>query len=232
MEVGGAQHVEARRFPHQQRGGGVHQHFVERHLGEVARHSTHFAQEQAVAEDEIVGLVDCRHLAAPTLCQGERAAGDAAACRGADLAYRQGGIRVRHEFAAAGVHVAVGVEPLGVLAHDHQVERADRTGQPGPGARRTDVGVQVEPGAQCGRHVDAAPVAGGVAQVVDRAKDNAIGRARPLQSSLRQGGAMRRQGREADRHCFPFQVQRLAGGDRVQHRQGGVGNLGTDPVTG
>ena len=71
-----------------------------------------------------VGLVHGGHLAAALRASSKAASRDARASPCArDLAHGERDVRRRHELAGAREHVAVGVEALGVLAHDHEVHR-------------------------------------------------------------------------------------------------------------
>ena len=67
-----------------------------------------------------------------------------------DLANRQRDVRCRHELAVAYVHVAVGVEAFGVLAHHHEIDglAEDTRRHAGRRLRRAHVGVEVETLAQ------------------------------------------------------------------------------------
>ena len=89
-------------------------------------------------------LVDVGEVLAALARQLERGARDAAAAGARDHAHRQRHLVGRAELARAGDHVAVGLEALVVLAHDHQVDVVVQAADVGIRARRPHVGEQVE----------------------------------------------------------------------------------------
>ncbi len=81
---------------------------------------------------------------------------DAIAALAGDHPHRDGGVLGRPELAGARDHVAVGLEPLVVLADDDQVHVVKQRPQAGIGARRPDIGEQAEMLAQDRVRVDGA----------------------------------------------------------------------------
>ena len=102
-----------------------------------------------------------------------------------DLAHREREVRVGHELAAAGHHVAVAVEALGVLTDDDEVEGLGQHGEVGDAACRADVRVQPVGRPDRGRRVPATLGARRVVEVRDRAEDGAVDLADAVEHGLR-----------------------------------------------
>jgi hypothetical protein len=114
---------------------------------------------------------------------------------------RQREVRRGHELAGAEEHGAVGVEALGVLARDDEVDgRSAARGKAAAASRRADIGKQVEPLAQFARRVKTALRQRRIIVVRYRSEDHAVGGLGRVDRRLRQGGALRPQGRKPDRH--------------------------------
>ena len=132
--------------------------------------------------------------------EGEAAFGDAQGGGAGDLAEREGEVWRGHHLAGALEHRAVGIEALGVLAHGDEVDRMAATrGEAGAGFGRADVGVEIQADAQLAGGVEAAFGRLGIVVVRDRAEDHAIGGVGGVEHVLREGGAVGREGLEADR---------------------------------
>ena len=101
-------------------------------------------EEHAVADLQHIGLVHGAHvaLALPRHLEGD--ARDARAGGARDAPQRDGDILRHQHLGVAVLHVAVGVEAFGVLAHDDEIECAELGRNAGIGARRPDVGEEVE----------------------------------------------------------------------------------------
>src|SRR5688572_28781896 len=146
-----------------------------------------------------------------------------------DLAHRQRHAGHRHELAAALVHVAVRVEALGALAHDHQVHRP---AEAGAAARRAHIGIEVELHAERCRHVDPALVGRRIVEVRDRSEDDAVQLARSLKDALRQCRALALERRETHVLLLILQTQLELSAGRFENRERGRGDLGPDAVAG
>ena len=228
--------VEARGVAHQQRGHRSRRAARRGDVREVPRHLAHLAQEQALGDLQHVRLVHRGHLPAPRARQLRT---PRARC-GASLAR----VILRTDSATSGVgmnspmpevHVAVGVEALGVLAHDDEIHRrAPECGSAGARARGPDVRVEVELDAQLARRVDAALLARRIVEVRDRPEHDAVG-ARGRPRARRPGNVVpsARSGWRGRSHA-----PRSAG--RAPRRRStasstatrGRGDLGSDPVAG
>src|SRR2546422_11071287 len=99
----------------------------------------------------------CRYFLAATLGERERNLRDPRRARARDLAHGEREVGRGHELAGAEEHGAVGVEALGVLARDDEIDRRSAARRKSAAAsRRADIGKQVEPLAQFSRRVEAA----------------------------------------------------------------------------
>ena len=148
-----------------------------------------------------------------------------------DLAHRQREVRRRHELARAQEHRAVGVEALGVLARDHEIDRRAATRRKAAAAaRRPDIGVEIEPLAQLARRIEAALRDRRIVVVRHRPEDHAVGGLGGVDRGVREGRAVRAQRRQADGDGRERQAEaeRAVGG--AQHRQRGGGDLRPDAV--
>ncbi len=112
----------------EQGGGGVDDHLVEFDVREAGGNHSHLAQEQPVRQFDHVRLVNRRHLLAAPAGEFEGRSRDAGGTPGGNLPNGQRHVLVRHEFAAAGVHIAVGIEAFGVLANDDEVHGPAQNG--------------------------------------------------------------------------------------------------------
>src|SRR5438105_131781 len=232
VHVLGDDHVEAHRVAQEERRHGVHYDFLELHFGKVLRNLAHFAQPKSVRDPEDIGLVYGRDFPAARHHSLEGAARDALAALRGDAAHRERHVLGRHEFAAARVHVAVGVEALGVLAVDHQIDGL--AGQPDAETRSrgTDVGVQIELGAKLGRRVDPAFFARRVLVSRERAEDHALREARRFQHARGERRALLLQGWQADFLVLPQEFQLEQGIGAVEYGERGRGDFGPDAVAG
>ena len=234
--VGGEDHVEPGRVAHQQGGGGIDQHLVDRDVGVIGRNRAHGIQEQPVGQAQDVGLVD--HRDAPrgaAFGQGKGRAGDGGAVVARDLAHRDGKVGGRHHLARARVHVAIGIEAFEVLAHHDHVQRvAGGGGHPGARARGADVGIMPQRLAQHARGVQPPLRDRGIGVVRHRAQDDAVDILGPGAGDHRVGNrrAVLRKRGKAD--VVPFDAQRHAPRRAGRHRHlgGGGGDFGSDPVPG
>src|SRR5262249_56772985 len=117
----------------------------------------HAFEKNAVRHPQHVGLVYRRHLLAATLGERERGLRDPRRTRARDLAHGERKVGRGHELAGAEEHGAVGVETLGVLARDDEVDRRSAARRKAAAApRRAYIGEQVETLAQFARRVEAA----------------------------------------------------------------------------
>ena len=198
--VGREHDIEPVRVAVERGGHRVHGHVFQRDVGELGRHRLDLADEQPVGELEHMLLLHHRDVAAAGARHPEGDARDPARGARGDPAHRQRDILGRHELGDAGEHVAVGVEALGVLAHDDEVHRRRRLRQAGPGARRADIGIEIEPLAQRARHADPALLARRIGGHLGRAEHDTVGRLGGRDHRVRQGRAMHRVGRQADLH--------------------------------
>src|SRR5262249_5579796 len=107
-----------------------------------------FFNEKAVSDLEHVGLVHNGHVLAPRHRELEGRTGNTFAADPRDATQRNGYIFSHHHFTAAGLHVAISVEALGVFARNHEVELTATQGKARVGARRPDIREQVEALAQ------------------------------------------------------------------------------------
>src|SRR5262249_57693952 len=95
---------------------------------------------------------------------------------GGELGDGGGEIRRGHELAGAEEHGAIGVEALGVLARDDEVDRRSAArGKAAAASRRADIGKQVEPLAQFARRVETALRQWRIVVVRYRSEDNPAG---------------------------------------------------------
>ena len=122
---------------------GIDDLVVQAHLRKRRRHLADLLHEKAVGDDEVVRFVHGGHMLSPLHGKHECGAGDPLAGLPGDLAHRKRDIRCRHELAEAHVHVAVGIEALGRLAHDDEVHVAYRGWQECARARRAHVGIEI-----------------------------------------------------------------------------------------
>ena len=122
-----------------------------RHPGNPATTFRDLAQEKPVGHAEHIRLVHDGELLPPASRQLAGGAHDPRRGLGRDLAERQGDVGLRHELAAAGEHVAVGVEAFGILADDDEVHRLAQDGQLRPRAAGPDIGIEIELDAELGR---------------------------------------------------------------------------------
>ncbi len=138
-------------------------------------------------------------LTAASAREAESRLGDATAGLRADLAYRESEIRGRHELARSQVHVAVGVETLGVLAHDHQVHRrAAPVLDALEAAARADIGEKIERDPQIAGGIAPALRARRVVEMRNGAEHEAVRRAAGLDDRVGQRAAVELQARVAD----------------------------------
>ncbi len=229
--VGGDDHVERARVAHQQRRHGVDDTLLVGDVGVVLRHRAHALEKQAVGHAQHVGLVHRRHLAAAAGGEAECRLGDAGGALAADLAHRQGEVGRRHELAEAVVHRAVGIEPLGVLAHDDEIHLLAATRRKARArAGRADVSEQRQALAQFPRRVEAALGHRGIFVVRDRAENDAVGVARGREGGVRQGRADAAQGFETDRDLAKGEAEPEACIERAQHGQRSRHDFRADPV--
>ena len=152
--------------------------------------------------------------------------------RAVTLRMRQGDILGRHELAGAVEHVAVRIHALGRFAHDDEVHRGAAMRHAGAGAGGADIGVEVELDAELGRDVDAAFVARRVVEMRDRPEDDAVDFAGAGENAVRHGGAVRLVSLEADVAELVGDAEPEAVADRIEHGDGRLGDLRTDPVAG
>jgi hypothetical protein len=137
---------------------------------------------------------------AVTLLRRCRASAKAASAMRVEPARGQREVGRGHELAGAEKHRAVGVEALGVLARDHEVDgRAAAGRKAAAAARRADIGEQVEALAQFARRIETALRHGRIVIVRDRPEDHAVGRARRLGRGVGHRRPVRAQCREAHR---------------------------------
>ncbi len=188
-------------------------------------------QEQPVGDAQHVRLVHDRDMPAPLHREAERFLGDAHRGVARDLAHRERQVGGRHELARSLEHVAVGIEPLGVLAHHHEIDRlAAARRKPFACLRGPDVGEQVEPLAQRARRVDAALVGGRIVVVRDRPEDDAVGGLRGREARFGKRRALRLERLEPDRHVLERELDLPAFSGGAQHVEGRGGDLRPDAV--
>ena len=156
---------------------------------------------------------------------------DALAAQARDPAQRDHDVRRDQHLAIALLHVAVGIKPFGVLAHDDEVELAEPAGPPRIGARGPDIGVEVEALAEMPGRID---LAMGLVLEVEgrgRSQDQAVGGA----DDVEQLGTHRRaelfQARMPDRVLLEAQIELEALGGRAQHARCRGRDLRSDAVT-
>ena len=175
-------------------------------------------EEQAVGQLHDVGLVDRRDLAAAVgdgVLEGE--ARDPLGGGAGDDLDALGGVLADHVLDA-------GVEVLGVLADDHEVDVVVARLEALDGAGGPEVGVQAEDLAQ--GHVDAAEA--GADGRRDGALEGDLVAPDRLQHVVRERGPVL--GHDAFAGVLDLPVERDAGG--VKDTAGGLRQLGTDPVAG
>ena len=217
-EVGRHHHVEAGRLLGQPHSRHVHQQLLHGQVGVVAGHGQGRLAEQPVADPQDVGLVHDGHAAGPPqlggAAPGQLAGRPGDARRGAprDHPLGDGGV------AAVLRALAPGVQPLGVLAHDHQVDAR--------ALRRPDVRVQVELAAQA--HDRAAVAGHGVVGRGDGAEEGGVRRPRGLEGGGGQGVAVALEGGPAGLGLDQLGVRRKG----AQGPNGGRQHLRPDPVAG
>ena len=183
-----------------QRRHGVDDALLVRHLRIVLRHRAHAFEKKPVRDAQHIGLVHRRHFLAPLHRQLEGGLRDARRALPRDLAHGEREIGRRHEFAGAVVHIAVGVEAFGVLAHDDEIDgRAAARRKAVTRARRADIGVKVEPLAQFAGRVEPAFGHRRILVVRHRAEQHAVGRLGLVQHRRRERRALALVRRPADR---------------------------------
>ena len=152
--VGGDYDIESFGRTHYVGHHRIDDHLVDCDFRKLAAHGATYLQKHAIAEFKHIGLVHQRHLIAAALRQFEAGTGNALAAFARDAAQRHHHIGRDQHFAAARGHVAIRIKTLGVLAHDHQVKRVHASRHARVGARRADVGEQVEVFAEKHRRID------------------------------------------------------------------------------
>src|SRR5262245_48498738 len=125
----------------------------------------------------------------------------------------------------------IGVETLGVLARDNEVDRRSAARRKAAAAsRRADIGKQVEPLAQFARRVETALRQRRIIVVRYRSEDHAVGGLGRVDRRLRQGGALRPQGRKPDRHRRERETELEEVIGRAKNRHGRSRDLRADAV--
>ena len=205
--VGGDDDVEAVRAADQGGRGRVHDQLLQLDVGELLGDLADLAEEQPVGQLEHVGLVHGGDLAAAVAGQLECGLGHRGAGLGGDLADREGGVLVGHELRGTDEHVAVGIEPFGVLPDDDEIHRPAQHRQVGTRLARSDVGVQPEPGAQLTGRVDSPLGPWRVVVVGDRAQEHPVDLGHPGHHLLGQRAARMAQRSQADVVGFELQAQ-------------------------
>ena len=136
-------------------GHRVDEHFVVGHSWMGFGSAAGFFEKEPVGGSQDICLVDSGD--ATVIAGGRLAEGgvrDPRAGAAGDLSERQRHVRVGKELAGPGSHVAVGVEALGVLAEDDEVDGAgNRRGNALAGPCRADIGEEVELDAENGGRV-------------------------------------------------------------------------------
>ena len=212
------------------RGHRIDDDVVQLHVGIARRHHAARIEKQAVRSPQHIGLVHQRNAPPARARELESALGDARAGLARDLADGDRDIRRDQHVAVARRHVAVGVEALGVLAHDHEVEGADALRGVAEGARRPDIGEQIELFAEIGRRIDPALLRRRVVEGRDGAEDDAIRRARARDHVVRQRGAVGLQCVQPDRVMLDRDLEIELALRRAEDFQRGEGDLRTDAV--
>ncbi len=162
----------------------------------------------------------------------ERRLDDALGAFPRDLADRQREVGRRHEFAGADMHGTVGVEPFGVLAHDHEIDVAPAARrQARPRSRRPDIGEQVEPAAQFSGRIEPALADRRIVVVRHRAEDDAGSRLRLLDHRVGNRGTRLVQRTEADIGRFVSEAESELPVGGLQHLDGGGDDFRADAVT-
>ncbi|SOY61723.1 hypothetical protein CBM2592_B100407 [Cupriavidus taiwanensis] len=179
---------------------------------------------------EAVGLVDRGHMLLALHRQFERTASDALRAVRGDLADRDRHVLRRHHLAPTFVHIAIGIETFGRLAHDDEIhvpgalaQELARTGGP-------HIGVQVQVATEgCG---DIAPALFRRRIVCVRlgAKDHAVIRCGLVQHFLPQRRAMLFQAGKADIFIVELQAQIKGLIGLLQDIDGGSNDFGADAV--
>src|SRR5216117_2446494 len=230
VHVLGDDHVETHRVAQEERRHGVDDDLFELNLGKALRDLAHFAQIQPVGDPEDIGLAYGRDFPAAGHRRLEGAARDALAAFRGDAAHRERHVLGRHELREARVHVAVGIEALGILAVDHQIDAL--AGEPDAEARSrgTDVGVEIELGAKLCRGVDPAFFARRVLVGRERSENHAFRGARRLEHAGGERRAFLLQGGEADFLVLPLESQLEKDIGALENRERRRGDLGPDAV--
>ena len=194
----------------------------------------HFAnafQKQTVRNPHDVGFVDRRQLLAALGGKREALLGNAQAGLARHLAGGERHIRGGHVFARAHEHRAVGIEPLGVLTHDHQIElMSARMRHAQMGARGADIGEQIQPDAQLTRRVQPALRLLRIVVVRHRAEHNAVRRLALLPRRIWKRRAVGAQRVKADHRAGERQPKLKPLIRRTQHRFGRSTDFRADAV--
>src|SRR5882762_7044576 len=230
VHVLGDDHVETHRVAQEEGGHGVDDDLFELNLGKVPRDLAHFAQIQPVGDPENVRLVHGGDLPAARHGSLESAPRDALTAFRRDAAHRERHVLGRHKLSEPHVHVAVGIEAFGILAVDHQIDGLAGEPDSEPRSRRTDVGVEIELGAELCRRVDPAFFARRVLVSRERPENHAHREARRFHHTGGERRAFLLQRREADFLVLPLEPQLEEDIGAIENRQRRRRDLGPDAV--
>ena len=237
VQIGQHEHVELVGVLHEPHAGGVHDLVVELDVGVVLGHLARHAQEEAVGLLHDVRLVHRGHpLATAAAGVLERVLHDAARAGDADGLDADGGVRAERLLAGA-LHqlsqlgdlgralgeLDAGVQVLGVLARDHEVDVAVARTVARHGEARAHAGIQVEVLAK--RHVDAAET--GTNRRGDGTLDGDLGLCHGIEHMLGQRRVILVHHARAGIHHLPGDLHARG----LHHAAHGVRDLGSNAIT-
>ena len=205
--VGGDDHVESIGRAHHVGHHCIDELIVDGDVGKLAAYFVADVDEHAVGNLQDIGLVHNGDMPAAPHGQFKGCTCDAFAATARDATQRDDHIRRHQHFTAATCHVAIGIETFGVLAHYHQVERADLVGYAGEGACRADVGEQIQGLAEELRRIDFPPAFVLELGSGHRSEQQAVRAAHPFRQVRRDRGAMQRKAFETDALVFDDEVK-------------------------
>src|SRR5262249_56517228 len=124
IHISGDDDVETLRIAHDVRHHSVDNYVVDRDCRKFLRHLVARLDEKTIGHFQHVGLVHNGNPLAPAHRQFTGNTRDALTAGPRYTTQRDRDVLRYQDFAAAGLHVAVGIEPFGILASDDKIELA------------------------------------------------------------------------------------------------------------